>query len=117
MSELIAFFVGLWDKLIAWIVYGIETVKVFLQSLVLTLWDAFQDFFAWIFDQLLSIASSALSLVDFDASQFNACSVPLAGEVLNILGLVGIGEAAAIIVSAIGIRIILQLIPFTRLGS
>lgn len=116
-DALIAFFVGLWDKLVAWITYGLETVKVFFKSLVLTLWDAFQDGFTWIVEQILGLASAGLAALDFNASQFDTCSAGVTAEVMNIMGLVGVGEAAAIIVSAIGIRLILQLIPFTRLGS
>ena len=38
-------------------------------------------------------------------------------EIINILGLLGVGPACGIIVAAIAIRLVLQLIPFTRLGS
>jgi hypothetical protein len=33
------------------------------------------------------------------------------------MGLIGIGQAVSLIIAAISIRVILQLIPFVRLGS
>lgn len=38
-------------------------------------------------------------------------------ELVNMMGLMRIGEALAIILAAIGIKLVLQVIPFTRLGS
>ena len=73
------------------------------------LWDLVTDFFVWIFDQLLSLVVSAVSAINFDSlNSYNAQS-SLPSEVLNIMGLIGAGEAAGIIVSAIGIRLLLQL--------
>lgn len=81
------------------------------------LWDLVTDFFVWIFDQLLALVVSAVSAINFDGlNSYNAQS-SLPSEVLNIMGLIGAGEAAGIIVAAIGIRLLLQLVPFTRLGS
>jgi hypothetical protein len=41
----------------------------------------------------------------------------LPGDIVNIMGLLGFGDAANIIMTAISIRLLLQLIPFVRLGS
>ncbi len=81
-------------------------------------WDMVTDVVCWALDGVLSVAVSMVSSVDtggIDASLGAWGSIP--GEVLNVLGLLGAGEAVAIIVSAIGVRLLLQLIPFTRLGS
>lgn len=81
-------------------------------------WDMVTDVVCWALDGLLSVAvtmASALDLGGVTASLSAWGSIP--GEVLNVLGLLGAGQAAAIIVSAIGVRLVLQLIPFTRLGS
>lgn len=81
-------------------------------------WDFIRDAVCWPFEQVLKIVLSAVSAVDLTPvttglGQWGA----LPGEVLNIMGLLGVGQAASIIVGAIGIRLVLQLIPFTRLGS
>lgn len=82
------------------------------------LWDILRDAVCWPFEQLLDVVVSALAEVDtssIDSSAFVWNGLP--GEIINILGLLGVGQASAIVVSAIGIRLVLQLIPFTRLGS
>ncbi|MOA59084.1 hypothetical protein D3C78_1836160 [compost metagenome] len=58
---------------------------------------------------------TAVDTSGIDASLGAWGAIP--AEVLNVLGLLGAGEAVAIIISAIGVRMLLQLIPFTRLGS
>ena len=84
---------------------------------MLTLWTMIQDAFFWIVEQILKLVESALSLIDFGTFTLNPCQHGLSSEIMNILGLIGLGEAVAIIVSAAGIRLLMQLIPFTRLGS
>jgi len=81
-------------------------------------WDFIRDAACWPFDQVMEIVVSAVSAIDMSgiAGQVGAWG-SLPGELLNILGLLGIGTAASIIVAAIGIRLVLQLIPFVRLGS
>lgn len=81
------------------------------------LWDLVTDLFSWIFDQLMSLVVSALSAIDLVGLNNYNPQTGFTSEMLNIMGLIGLGEASAIIVTAIGIRLILQLIPFTRLGS
>lgn len=81
-------------------------------------WDMVTDVVCWALEGLLSVAVTLVSSLDLGgitASLSGWGSIP--GEVLNVLGLLGAGQAATIIVSAIGIRLVLQLIPFTRLGS
>lgn len=72
---------------------------------------------SWVFDQLLGLVVSALSAIDLGGLNNYNPQTGFTSEMLNIMGLIGLGEASAIIVTAIGIRLILQLIPFTRLGS
>ncbi len=81
-------------------------------------WDVVTDMVCWTLDGVLSVAVSMVSTVQtggIEASLGAWGSIP--GEVLNVLGLLGAGEAVAIITTAIGVRLILQLIPFVRLGS
>jgi len=82
------------------------------------LWDMGSDLLSWLFEQCLKIAIAAVQSVDVSAlisyqGQWGA----LPADVLNVMSLLGVGTAVTIISSAIGIRLVLQLIPFVRLGS
>lgn len=81
-------------------------------------WLLSTDVGCWVVEQLFDAAIDLVRQVDVSAFS-NAISTwgSLPGEVLNVLGLLKVGYATAIIASAIGIRLVLQLIPFTRLGS
>lgn len=83
------------------------------------LWLLVTDAGVWVFDQVLGVAVGALSLIDLDTELFNPGTYisALPVEITNMLGVLRIGEAMAILASAVVIRIGLQLIPFTRLGS
>lgn len=96
---------------VAW--FGDLFVAVFV-----ALWDVVRDLFAWLFEQCLDVAISAVAAIDVSAltSNLNTWG-SLPTEVLNVLAVLGVGQAVIIITAAIGIRIVLQLIPFTRLGS
>lgn len=81
-------------------------------------WDLITDVPCWILDQVLGIAVSALGAFDMSGITASIGSFSqLPAEMINILGLLGFAEAMGIIATAITIRIGLQLIPFTRLGS
>ena len=77
-----------------------------------------QDIFYWLIDTVLSFVIPLLdtlgqTLTFNPATYINA----MPAETLNFMAAVGIGEATTIIVAALTVRLILQLIPFTRLGS
>lgn len=81
-------------------------------------WLLSTDLGCWLVEQLLTFAVEMISEIDVsEFQQATAAWGSLPGEVLNILGLLKAGWAASIIVTAIGIRLVLQLIPGTRLGS
>ena len=80
-------------------------------------WDMVKDAFAWLVEQLLDVVIAAISAIDLSGLDGVKGWRELPSEILNVMGLLGVGEASAIIVSAIGIRLVLQLVPFTRLGS
>lgn len=81
-------------------------------------WDFIRDAVCWPFEQAMDIVLSAVRALDLSGiDSYTSSWSSLAPEILNILGLLGIGQAAAIIVAAIAIRLVLQLIPFVRLGS
>lgn len=114
ITTLVNFFTKLWDKVKAGFEWTIDLVK----SIFLAAWDFVKDGVSWAFDGLLGIVVSALNSLDVSGvSNLSGAWSGLPAEVLNVLGLLGIGQASAVILAAIGIRLLLQLIPFTRLGS
>jgi len=108
------FFTMLFAKLaaiVAW--FGKLAVAAFSAG-----WDFTCDAFCWPFDQITDILVTAVQSLDLSSLQSKVGSWgSLPSEIINILGLLGVGQASAIIISAITIRLTLQLIPFTRLGS
>lgn len=95
-----------------------DLVTLFL-SLLLSIWDMFVDLVCFVLEQFLDLAVGILEGLGSTLSSFSILNYinALPAEMINIMSLIGIGEASSIIVSAILIRITLQLIPFTRLGS
>lgn len=95
-----------------------EWVFGLIKAVFVAVWDMAIDAVAYVLDQLLGwvVATlNALNLAAFDASIGAWGGLP--AETLNVIGLIGLGDCFAIIAAAIGIRLILQLIPFVRLGS
>lgn len=87
-------------------------------AVFVALWDFIRDAVCWPFEQMLKIAVEAVNALPLDSLTQNLTGWgSLPADLLNVLGLLGVGPAIAIIVAAIGIRLVLQLIPFTRLGS
>jgi hypothetical protein len=81
-------------------------------------WDFIKDCGSWVLEQLLEIVVDALAALDVSELSSSAGAWgSLPAETLNVLGLIGMGTACQIIAAAIGVRLVLQLIPFTRLGS
>lgn len=96
---------------VAWI--GKLFVAVFV-----ALWDFIRDAACWVFEEVLKISIAAANSVDVSAISGAGqwwSSVP--ADVLNIMGLIGLQYALGIVFAAILIRLVLQLIPFVRLGS
>lgn len=83
------------------------------------MWFLGTDLFVWLFDQSLGLAASVLDTFSFDAELFNPAAYidALPPEILDMLRLCRVGECMAIIAASVVVRIMLQLIPFTRLGS
>lgn len=98
------------SALLGWI--GDLFIAVFV-----ALWDMVTDLFCWVLEQLLKVVASAVQAIDFGGLATYAQGATLPSEIMNVLGLLGVGTAITIILSAIGIRLALQLIPFVRLGS
>jgi hypothetical protein len=87
-------------------------------ALFTALWDLIKDAFCWIIEQSLGIVTVTLNSLDVSGLMNYASSWGgLPSEIINVMGLLGFGTAAAIVTSAVVIRFILQLIPFVRWGS
>ena len=99
------------SALVAW--FSSLFIAVFVAA-----WDFVQDAFCWPFEQCLSIVVSAMSSFNVSGMTNNLSAWgSLPAEVINVMGLLGAGTAVTIISSAIGVRLVMQLIPFVRLGS
>ena len=109
-----ALFTVLFSKIasvVAW--FGSLAVAAFS-----ALYSMGKDVISWLFEQVCKVAVSALSALDLSAlTQAAQSAGTLPASILNILGLLGVGTAITIISAAILVRLMLQLIPFVRLGS
>lgn len=89
-----------------------------LKSIVYTVFDMLKDVFYWAVDLCMGLAKTLLAGVlgtpELSLAQYFTVLPVGTREVIARIGLV---EALAVIAIAIGIRMLLQLIPFTRLGS
>ncbi len=108
MEWLTAWFASVWNSFERW---G--------KSLLLTVWDMITDGFLAILDLLSELVTALMDgagtmYSDMDMLPFLSFIPP---DVSNVMGLIGLGQAMTIIITAIGIRLVLQLIPFVRLGS
>lgn len=104
--------------LLAKIVAALKWIGDLFVAVFVALWDFIRDAACWPFEQAMKIAVSALSALDLSAlNGYASMAGNLPAEIINILGLLGVGTCVSIIVAAIGVRLVLQLIPFTRLGS
>ncbi|MCQ1056923.1 DUF2523 family protein [Photobacterium sp. DNB23_23_1] len=102
-----------------WIVDLFNILLDFLYKLVLSLVDMLIDSVYFILEQLLVVGKGLISLISdmlapVDLSEYMTGFPP---SVSWVLGQIGLPQALGIIITAITIRLILQLIPFVRLGS
>ncbi|RJX72807.1 DUF2523 domain-containing protein [Vibrio sinensis] len=102
-----------------WLIDVFQYLIDFFYGLFLSIIELVKDVVYFIFNLLLDIVDAivlgAISLFDpVDVSQYLTGFPP---EASWVLGQIGLPQALGMIVTAIGVRIMLQLIPFTRLGS
>lgn len=93
----------------------------YIGALIVNIFTAFfvllKDVFFGIFESILQLITFLVSGIDFGfITSLNYIAL-LPPDLINIMALVGAGEALAIITGAITVRLIMQLIPFVRLGS
>jgi hypothetical protein len=107
IQSVIDTFVGFWTALLDLVQKGFTSLLTMLKDVLL-----------WVLDQLLSLVTTLLGAVDLSAITQNlGIFQQIPTDTLNIMGLLGFGQCMVIIGGAIVIRILLQLIPFVRLGS
>ena len=102
-----------------WLVDLFNKLLEFLYQLLLTLFDMLKDIFLWIVEQVMNAVNMVLPSVfalfaPVDMSQYMTFIPP---TVAWVFAAVGVPQCLSIILAAITIRLLLQLIPFTRLGS
>lgn len=121
ISDFVDWLKSTWTDFVDWIRDTITTLVKFFSDLIVNvfkaLWDMATDLVCWVIEKLLDLVVSTVKALDLSGLQGFAPAGGLPAEILNVMALCGVGSAVAIITTAIGIRLALQLIPFTRLGS
>lgn len=102
-----------------WLASRFNDFVDFMWRLVLSLFDMLKDFFIWIMEQLINIGlllldSVGLMLEGLDIASYWGLIPP---ETAYFLNAIGISQAVGMIVTCLGIRFLLQIIPFVRWGS
>lgn len=105
----------MWETLKDWW----QAIVDFLYALVLTIFDFLKDFLWFVLDNLIRAAVGMLDLVGEALAALNPLQYisAIPAETQAMMAMSGFNEAMGIIVAAIGVRFILQLIPFVRWGS
>lgn len=96
-----------------------QVAKDFFYSLILSLQTIIKDIFIWFFDSVMGLAVMLLGGMGDVFSSLNVAQYinGIPSDVASVLSLIGLSEATGMIIIAITIRLMLQLVPFTRLGS
>lgn len=102
-----------------WIVELFNKLIEFLYRLIISLVDMIKDVFIWALDEVLTLCQALIDWVfsffePIDISQY-LTAIP--SEVSWVMSAIGLPQALSIILASLVARLLLQLIPFTRLGS
>lgn len=109
---------GMFTTLFAKIAAVVKWFGDLFVAIFASLWHILTDLGCWLLEQCLGVAFDAVSAIDpGPISGAIGAFDQLPAEMINILMLLGFGEAMGIIGAALLIRMGLQLIPFVRLGS
>ncbi len=112
LAQLLQFILRKIVAAVAWI--GELVVACFV-----ALWDLGRDLMSWCFEQVMDLVIAALESIDLSAVTNVASGAygEIPAAALEAIAASGAGPAVAVIGAALVVRIVLQLIPFTRLGS
>lgn len=103
----------------SWIVDLFNKLLEFLYRLILSLVEMIKDVLLWFVDGMFSVVDNLLSYAfsffqPMDISQYLTVIPP---QVSWVLSAIGVPQGLTIILASLLTRLLLQLIPFTRLGS
>lgn len=92
----------------------LQKIFDFFEKLFNSLILALKDLCIWVFDEILDLAVTAISALDsmFDAADLTQYISMIPPEIMGYMQLVGIDVCSSMIVSAIGIRMVMNFIPF-----
>lgn len=83
-----------------------------------SVWLMLTDLVVWGFDAFLGLAVTLASSIDLGGlTAYTANWAGLPSQAIEVMEAIGLTSAFGIVTSAIIVRVILQLIPFVRLGS
>jgi hypothetical protein len=102
-----------------WLASRFNDIIDFFWRLVLSIFDMLKDLFYFIIEALMMVGVTILNglgslMSGLDIAPFFSA---LPAETLSIMTQIGISQALGMIVTCLGIRFILQMIPFVRWGS
>lgn len=102
-----------------WVVDLFNKLLDFLYRLVLSLVTMISDMLLALFEQILEVGKGLIALISdmFSPVDISQYLTGLPSGVAWVMSQIGLPQAMVIIITAITIRLILQLIPFVRLGS
>lgn len=102
-----------------WFAETWNEAKQFLYSVVLTIQEIFKDMYIWLFESLMDISLLAINGLDSFFSGLDVATYisSLPSGVSYYASASGLSQAMGMVIIAITIRLLLQLIPFVRLGS
>lgn len=119
MQAILTFLGAMLTGILSKIAAGSVWVIAVVTAVFAALWLFGKDLACWILESVLKLVVYILNSTSINFDVFNPgtyiASMP--ADLTNMLSLIGLPDAIAIIVAAIGIKVLLQLIPFTRLGS
>lgn len=105
--------------LLSWLNAFTAWILTVIASVFVGLWSMLTDLFIFVLDSLFDLVLYIVSGMSWDFTTFNPVTYwnQLPAELISVLNLIGVPIALGMIVAALGIRFILQLIPFVRWGS
>jgi len=105
--------------LLSWLNAFTAWIVTVIGSVFVGLWSMLTYFFIFVLDSLFDLVLYIVGGMSWDFTTFNPVTYwnQLPASLISVLNLIGVPIALGMIVTALGIRFILQLIPFVRWGS
>ncbi|MEK7437377.1 MAG: DUF2523 family protein [Pseudomonadota bacterium] len=105
--------------LLSWLNAFTAWILTVIASVFVGLWAMLTDLFIFVLDSLFDLVLYIVSGMSWDFTTFNPVTYwnQLPADLVSVLNMIGVPIALGMIVAALGIRFILQLVPFVRWGS